>query len=102
MKKDGHMENDVASVGGEQIKVSLYYVPQLPPGLPDKERELRHKFWSATWLLTAKGLQTDRDSLSVAGQFIEATVPANQLQHVTDELLKHQIRVDEITQTKTI
>jgi hypothetical protein len=89
--------------GDPAVRVSLQYRPQLTePSRTTRRRLLNDAFARIARRLEAGGAKVDLDSLSVSSQTVEALLPFDRFDELSDELEHAEVRVDQLVDRKVV
>lgn len=81
--------------GQDGVRVSLQYRSRLTSGSRSSRRDLlKQTFEDIAKDIVSDGAEVDLNSLSVSGQTVEAILPVDQYDDITDKLNQQNIRVD--------
>lgn len=84
--------------GADGVRVSLQYRSRLTEPSRDRRRDiLISEFKRIAHDLITEGAKVDLNSISVSGQTVEAVLPLDKYDQLTDELSKQDVRVDPLT-----
>ena len=85
----------ITSRGTKGVHVSLQYEPRLKGGSRSQRRKLLiRQFGQIAKALALEGADVDLESISVSAQTVEAVLPLDHYQEITNVLVRQQIRVD--------
>lgn len=89
---------DKLANGRDGVRVSLMWKTTLPAASRSTRRSmLRQKFENVANDIRAYGAEVDLDSVSISGQTVEAILPIDKYDEISDKLKKEDIRVDLLT-----
>lgn len=84
--------------GADGVRVSLQYRSRLTDSSRARRRDiLKNEFERIAHDLVSEGVKVDLESMSISGQTVEAVLPVDKYDHLTDELNKQNVRVDPLT-----
>jgi hypothetical protein len=96
LRQIGAIEHLDAGVDG--VRVSLQCRLKLTdPSRTGRRNILKSEFERIARDLSKEGAKVDLDSISVSGQTVEAVLPLDKYDHLTDALSKQDVRVDPVT-----
>lgn len=89
--------------GAKGVRVSLQYKPGLVEHSRSARRDALHtEFERVARSIEPQGAEVDLDSISVSGQTVEACLPIDQYEELTNKLNQQQIRVDLLVDRKIV
>lgn len=89
--------------GADGVRVSLQCRLKLTDQSRTQRRDiLKSEFERIAHDLSSEGAKVDLDSMSVSGQTVEALLPLDKYDHLTDKLSKQDVRVDPLTTEQII
>ncbi len=94
---------DRLSNGKDGIRVSLQYKSKLStPSRSYRRTLLQETFENIAKVILSEGAEIDLNSLSVSGQTVEAVLPVDKYDNITDKLKAQDIRVDLLTDEQVV
>jgi hypothetical protein len=89
--------------GQDGVRVSLMWNSALPQTSRSARRDLlQQKFECAANDILPDGAEVDLNSISVSGQTVEAVLPIDNYDDITDKLKQQSIRVDLLTKKQVL
>lgn len=89
--------------GTDGVRVSLQYRSRLTDPSRARRRDiLKSQFERIAHDLVSEGAKVDLDSMSISGQTVEAVLPVDKYDDLTNELSKQDVRVDPLTTEQVI